>query len=226
MAKSLNHHGGSGAAYDRRRMSKPADPYLDPYREAQRLHGAEWGVTLWANRRSQQRRFAVMTRMAMLQGRRVLDAGCSRGDFAAYLVDSDIPYARYIGVDGLPEVIEYAMARNLPNAEFHVGDFVASPGLLALGDPQVICISGTLNTMDDATAMRVLENAWDAAGEALVFNFLSDRCTARAPMQHGPARRFDTVRLLDWALAKTWAVQFRHDYFQDGHDATILMRRA
>lgn len=206
-------------------MNHAADQYLDPYRDASKRLGADWGVTLWANRRSQQRRFAVMARMAMLAGRRVLDAGCSRGDFAAYLVDDDVPYAKYIGIDGLPEVIEYAKGRGIRDAEFIVGDFVQNPGLLSYGDPQVICISGSLNTMDDRTVMHVLEHAWQAAGEALVFNFLSDCCAAAAPPQGGPARRLNTMKLLDWALQKTWAVQFRHDYFRHGHDATILMRK-
>jgi SAM-dependent methyltransferase len=202
-----------------------SDAYLNPYRQAQERLGADLGVTLWANQRSQQRRFAVIARMAMLQGRRILDAGCSRGDFAAYLNDSDIAYAHYVGIDGLDRVIQFAQERKLPNAEFHFGDFVQTPGLLSLGDPQVICLSGTLNTMQDYVVMHVLENAWEATSETLVFNFLSDRCAAAAPQQPGPARRLNTLNLIDWAFKKTWAVQFRHDYFKDGHDATILMRK-
>ena len=206
-------------------MTAPADSYLDPYRQAQRSIGSDWGVTLWASERSQRKRFQVMAHMAMLTGRRVLDAGCSRGDFAAFLIDNRVDFGRFIGIDGLCDVIAYANSRELPRCEFHCGDFVHQPELLRTGDPQVVAISGSLNTMDHATAIDVLESAWAAASESLVFNFLSSTADARAPYQGGPARRLDTMKLMEWALKRTWAVQFRQDYFKLGHDATILMRK-
>lgn len=202
-----------------------ADRYLHPYRRAAASHGHDFRVTLWASPRSQQRRFRVFTQMAKLAGKRILDAGCSRGDFADYLLENDIRYGRYIGVDGLEEVIAYARERNLPDAEFHAGDFVDDPSLLRVGEPEVVVISGSLNTMNNRTVRRALEASWDAAGEMLLFNFLSDRTGPGAPPQGRPARRLDTMAMLNWALSKTWAVQFRQDYFADGHDATILMRK-
>ncbi|MFW6059682.1 MAG: class I SAM-dependent methyltransferase [Phycisphaeraceae bacterium] len=207
-------------------MPPPSDSYLHPYREAADSHGHGFRVTLWASPKSQRRRFEVFAQMAPLVGKRILDAGCSRGDFAAYLAEHDIRYARFIGIDGLESVITYANQRNLPDAEFHAGDFVSDPSLLRLGDPQAIVISGTLNTMNNRTVRRTLEAAWDAAGEMLLFNFLSNRTGPDAPPQGKPARRLDTMWLLDWALSRTWAVQFRQDYFDQGHDATILMRKA
>ncbi|MFP4143950.1 MAG: class I SAM-dependent methyltransferase [Phycisphaeraceae bacterium] len=204
---------------------KPPDTYLDPYREAVGDHGSDFHVTLWANRRTQLRRFEVFAEMLPLRGKRILDAGCSRGDLAAYLLEAGIEYGRYIGVDGLPEVIEYARQRGLPRSEFHAGDFLADRKLLARGKPQVVAISGSLNTMPLETAKKVLESAWDATREALIFNFLSDRAGERATPQTHPARRFDTMGLIDWALKHTWAVRFRQDYFHHGHDATILMEK-
>lgn len=204
-------------------MSISEEDYLDPYRQAQQSHGSDFKVTLWANQRSQRLRFRVMTEMVLFAGKRVLDAGCSRGDFAAYLAERDIPYQRYVGVDGLPDVVEFARSRGLPRSDFVAGDFVTEPALLATGDPQVIAISGTLNTMEDATALTLLDHAWQAARQALIFNFLSDRVAKDAPTQKPPARRLPTLKLLDWALSRTSAVRFRQDYFARGHDATILM---
>jgi SAM-dependent methyltransferase len=201
------------------------DAYLDPYRRATRAFGSDFAVTLWASERTQQRRFEVFTEMAFLAGKRILDAGCSRGDFHVHLLAKNIRVARFIGVDGLPDVIEYARGRNLPDAEFHAGDFVTDPALLKIGDPQIITISGTMNTMDPATAQRLLESAWDAASEALLFNFLSDRVSRIAPPQGYPAVRLPTMALLDWAFSKTPIVNFRQDYFPGGHDASILMQR-
>jgi SAM-dependent methyltransferase len=201
------------------------DAYLEPYRASQRRHGSGFEVTLWASPRSQRRRFEVFAQMCFLAGKRILDAGCSRGDFAAYLLEQDIPFDRYVGVDALCEVIDHARHRQLPGCEFHCGDCVANPSLLSIGRPQVICISGTLNTMGDAQVMQLLTSAWQAAGETLLFNFLSDRASPQAVPQTGPARRLDTTKLLDWALTLTSQVGFRQDYFKHGHDATIIMRK-
>lgn len=210
-------------------MSAPdstQDRYLDPYRRSAGRYGAAFEVTLWASPASQRLRFDVFTQMSFLAGKRVLDAGCSRGDFAAFLIERDIPFKRYIGIDALCDVVGFAAGRGLANCEFQCGDFVAQPALLGAARADVICISGTLNTMADAQVARVLDAAWDAAGETLLFNFLSDRCGREAPLQDDYARRLDTIRLLDWALSKTWAVAFRQDYFRAGHDATIMMRKA
>jgi hypothetical protein len=58
-----------------------------------------------------------------------------------------------------------------------------------------------------------------------MFNFLSNRCGHVAPPQLLPARRMDTMMLMDWALTRSCVVTFRQDYFEGGHDATILMRK-
>lgn len=202
-----------------------SDKYLEPYRESAERHGTDFGVTLWADEGTQRLRFKVFAQMCPFAGKRILDAGCSRGDLAAYLIEHDIAYEHFVGVDGLDQVIEYANGRGLANSEFHAGDFLRNPGLLSVGEPDVICISGALNTMTDSHVQQVLESSWSAAREVLMFNFLSNRAGSGAWLQLGPARRLDTFKLMDWALSKTWCVSFRQDYFKHGHDATILMRK-
>ncbi|MEM9420665.1 MAG: methyltransferase domain-containing protein, partial [Planctomycetota bacterium] len=133
------------------------DAYLQPYLDAQRTHGTDFDVTLWARPETQRRRFDVFCQMLYLEGKTVLDAGCSRGDFAAYMLERGITYGTFIGVDGVPEVIEFANGRGLPNSRFLAGDFVKTPSLLATDSPQIVTISGSLNTMDAETAIRVLE---------------------------------------------------------------------
>lgn len=199
--------------------------YLDPYREGIKHFGTDFEVTLWASPRTQTLRFEIFSELYKLNDVRILDAGCSRGDLAQWLLDHNIHYGKYIGVDGIEEVIDYAKTRQLPRSEFVAGDFVANPVLLKTGDPQVICISGSLNTMSDDEAMRVLNNAWDATSDVLMFNFLSDMAGPDAPLQDIVARRLNTLNLIGWALGKTDNVIFRQDYFPSGHDATIRMVR-
>ncbi len=202
------------------------DFYLKAYRHAQSRYGNHFGVTLWANKQSQETRFRIMTELVYLGGKRILDVGCSRGDLASYLLDHDIHYSGYTGIDALPEIVSHARSRNLARCEFMEGDVVHQPALMKIGSPQIVVISGTLNTMDDETAIGVLESAWSSAGEALVFNFLSDTAMDQTSEQSYPARRLPTLKLLNWSLSRTWSVQFRQDYFESGHDATIFMRKA
>jgi hypothetical protein len=203
-----------------------SDAYLNPYRDAEDACGASFGITLWASPQAQKLRFEVMSQMCFFAGKRMLDAGCSRGDLAEFLHERDIAYAHYAGIDGLPHVIQFAQSRGLPRTQFLVGDFVQQPQLLRTGDPQIITISGSLNTMRDPEITGVLEAAWASTGETLIFNFLSDR-VVRRPRKEAlhPARRLNTVKMLDWALTRTPNVALRHDYFSDGHDCTILLRK-
>ena len=212
-------------AYDMHMSQSDNDQYLHPYQKAHVDHGSDFGVTLWANERSQHLRFKVMTQMVFMLGKRVLDAGCSRGDFAAYMLEKDVAYESFVGVDGVGPVIEFAKGRGLERSTFVAGDFVTDPSFLSTGRPQVITFSGTLNTMDDEMAMGLLDHAWQATSETLVFNFLSDRVSQGAPTQMGPARRLPTLKLMDWALERTASVRMRQDYFQFGHDATIAMHK-
>jgi SAM-dependent methyltransferase len=204
-----------------------SDNYLNPYRDHIREHGGDhFDVTLWASPFSQRKRFLIFTQMQDFKNRVVLDAGCSLGDFAAFLVERNTGFRKYIGIDGLPEVIKNASARGIARSEFQHGDFLANPMLLRTGLPDTIVISGALNTMTDRQAMTVLQNAWRATSDVLIFNFLSGACGEGAPLQDTIARRLDTHALLKWATDSTPYVQFRQDYFRDGHDATIFMSKS
>ncbi len=206
-------------------MDESANHYLTPYHQWASEHGPGFGVTLWANRDSQFRRFRVFSELVYFQDKRVLDAGASRGDLAAWLLEQGLAYAQYTGIDGLPEAIDFAKTRQLPRASFTCGDFLANPQLLRTDNPQIICLSGTLNTMTDQQAFTLLANAWDATEQTLIFNFLADTCHRDAPLQDHFARRLPTFKLLDWAMQQTWQVVFRQDYFDLGHDATIVMQK-
>lgn len=199
--------------------------YLEPYLKWSSKFGSDFGVTLWASEASQIRRFRVLTECVYLPGKRILDAGCSRGDLAVWLREQGISYGRYIGVDGLDDVIAFARTRDIPDSEFHAGDLLDDPDLMKRGDPQVIFVSGTLNTMTLEQATRLLDHAWRAGPDTLVFNFLSDLCAPQAPKQDDFARRLSATKLLTWATERTWSVVLRQDYFKHGHDATIVMQR-
>ncbi len=204
--------------------------YLDPYRKAVDRFGPGFEATLWLSREKQTLRFAVIASVVDLAERVVVDAGCALGDFAAYLADEGIKPRAYIGLEGVPALVEEARERGLHGTRFEHSDFVADPrafeNCLPAGiRPDVIVFSGSLNTLDQARALEALDRAWEACGEALVFNFLSDRNHQPEVPNPGPAKRFDPVEVLAWALERTPRALLRQDYM-DGHDATVAMYKA
>lgn len=199
------------------------DDYLEPYRKAVQHFGATFDATLWTNRDFQGVRFDVLRQLVDLDGLVLLDAGCGLGDLCEFLAVRNVRLKRYVGVDGVAEIIAGAMGRQLPRAEFHCRDFVADAAALVIGEPDVIYFSGSLNTVPELQARQVVQRAWETARRGVVFNFLSDRAApAMLARDTGPARRFKTVDWIDWALSTTTHVRFRQDYL-GGHDATIAM---
>lgn len=207
-------------------MHAPHDTsYLDPYRQALRQHGPGFEATLWASRSAQQLRFDVMIDLAGFEDCIIVDAGCGPGDFAVHLLERKVRFRKYIGIDALPEMIELAKKRALDRCEFHAADLVHDTKTLANYQPDFVTISGMLNTMDDDVARGVVQNAFDHAAHGVIYNFLSNRAhSSRASDDLAPARRFDTVAWLDWAMSQTTRVVFTQAYL-DGHDATIMMLR-
>lgn len=202
-----------------------AAPYLDPYRKAVDAFGASFEATLWNSREWQTARFEIMRKMYSFEDRVVLDAGAGQGDLASYLTEKGARYERYIGLEAMPEMAAFGRTRGLARAEFHEIDFVADERAFErFAGVDVIVFSGSLNTLEQGAAEMVLERAWKTCGDGLLFNFLSDRHDKRqAVSDTGPAKRFDTVRAVDWALKRTTGVKFRHDYFTHGHDASVCM---
>ncbi len=207
-----------------RRDSADQPAYLAPYREALQRYGPVFEATLWASREYQATRFRVMCEMVDFTGLSVLDAGAGRGDLAHFLEERGVAFRSYEGVEGLPEV-SAAGAHLLPaRARMASYDFVREPERLGESEPDVIVFSGSLNTLEQRAAERVLGEAWAASRVALVFNFLSDRCAPALRRQPtAPARRYDAVRMVEWAMRRTAKVAVRTDYFPGGHDATIAM---
>lgn len=201
--------------------------YLEPYRKAVARFGPGFEATLWLSREKQALRFAVIASLVDLVDRVVIDAGCALGDLAAFLQAQGVSPRAYIGLEGVPALVEEARARGLPSARFEVVDFVADEAAfercLPKGlTPEIVVFSGSLNTLEQDQALTVLDRAWRACGEALVFNFLSEQNQQSPNPDPGPAKRFDPVRVLQWALERTPRVILRQDYMS-GHDATVAM---
>ncbi len=206
----------------------PGTPeYLQHYRSIVDEKGAGFDATGWRNPDFQLQRFRVLTEMYDFAGKVVLDAGAGQADFASYLLDRNIAYASFHAFEAIPEMAALIARRTLHKVVVHERDFAADlSSFREVPNVDVLVFSGSLNTLTQDRALQVLAEAWDVCGQAVVFNFLSDRCAPELrKAETGPANRFDTVGMLGWALERTPRVRFRQEYF-DGHDATIGMFKA
>ena len=200
------------------------EEFLNPYREAIQRFGPSFEATLWHSREAQELRFDVMIDLAGFGDCVVIDAGCGQGDFAARLIERDIKILRYIGIDAVVEMIDLACKRELPDCQFVVGDLISEESIFEQHKPDFVCFSGTLNTMTEQAAKKLVKQAFDASAQGVIFNFLSDRHHKRyAGKDLYPASRFNTLGMLEWAFGLSSRVSFTQAYL-DGHDATIMIQ--
>jgi SAM-dependent methyltransferase len=158
-------------------MPKPDDPipfYLYPYHEARQQGAKGFDALLWASREGQRIRFEVIARSCPLTGRKLLDVGCGRADLLGYLLESGIAPAHYTGMEMIPASARAARRKRYERCTIVAADFVRQPERLRVG-ADVVIFSGTLNTLSRPQFYGALRAAWEAAGEWLVFNFLSSR---------------------------------------------------
>lgn len=155
-------------------MPKPTEPvpfYLFPYHEARR-HGAKGlDALLWTSKEGQQARFDAIARLCPLAGRTIVDAGCGRADLLGRLLELGIVPAHYTGLEMIPATVRAARRKKYERCTIVRADFVREPETLQVG-ADVVVFSGSLNTLTRPRFYRTLRAAWEAAGQALVFNFL------------------------------------------------------
>jgi len=200
-------------------MSSEGRPYLTPYLQAAQRHGAGFESLLWASPSSQRARFEAMASLYDFHGKTVLDAGCGRADFLDYLAERGIEPEHYTGIEAVPEMVQSARRKRRPRSLIVQADFVREPSrLLAGADTIVFC--GSLNTFQAAEFHRALRAAFEGAGEAVLFNFLSSPRLAHAEWLrwHAPPE------VLAFARQMTDDVKVLMDYL-DG-DCTMAVRKA
>lgn len=147
------------------------ESYLSPYLQASQRHGAGFESLLWASPGTQRARFEAICSTIDLNGKSILDAGCGRADFMSFLLERNVHPADYIGLEAVDALADAAETPRYSNGRIIRGDFVRDPARLFVG-ADIIVFSGSLNTLQSSDFYRVLSRAWDAAAEAVVFNFL------------------------------------------------------
>jgi hypothetical protein len=94
----------------------------------------------------------------------------------SFLLERGVAPADYIGIEAVSDLADAAEARH-PQATIIRADFVREPARMFVG-AEVVVFSGSLNTLEGPAFFETVRRAYDAAGEALVFNFLSSSILA------------------------------------------------
>jgi SAM-dependent methyltransferase len=200
------------------------DPYgrrelLDFYGRHLRAHGDAPQAVRWTARGQRLRYEAFLGLCGDLTGRSVLDFGCGKGDFLAFLRERGVACG-YTGVDVHPDLIVMAQAKH-PGAEFLALDIEETP-LGRAFDVVVACgvfnlrVGGIQETLES-----VLPLLSGCAREALHVNFL----TARAPRKDVELHYVDPDWLLDFARERLSPdAEVREDLVPD--DVFLAVRRA
>jgi SAM-dependent methyltransferase len=202
-------------------VTSPSEPYLLPYLRAAERHGDGFGSLLWASPRTQRARFNAIRKACDPKGNSLLDVGCGRADLLEYLVDMDARPAEYVGLEMVPQLAAAARRRakefrhRVP-AMILRADFVREPARMFVG-ADIVAFSGSLNTLDEKTFYATLERAYEAATEAIVFNFLCSPVLAGQDylVWH------ESEEVLRFAEGFGGDVRIRSDYL--GGDCTICL---
>lgn len=196
-----------------------AEPYLEPYLRAAEQYGAGFSALLWASPKTQRARFDAICRAYDMEGKSILDAGCGRADLKGFLQDRQIHPADYIGLEAVEPLAAAAESRAYGNSRIIRGDFIREPARLFVG-ADVIVFSGSLNTMSPSVFYSTLTRAYEAAAEAVVFNFLSSSALAGKHylVWHPPEQVYDFAQRLGGEVTTI------ADYLQG--DCTIAMAKA
>ena len=198
-------------------MSTVDEPYLSPYLRAAEQHGAGFESLLWASPTTQRTRFEAIRGMYDSSDKIVLDAGCGRADYLAYLIEMGVRPAWYIGIEGVEALAAAAEKRQFPKARIIRGDFVRDPVRLFVG-ADVVVFSGSLNTMADPEFYSTIRRAYDAATEAVVFNFLCSADLAGRDYLHWRSK-WDVV---EFAQQFCRNVTLKDDYLEGDCTARLV----
>lgn len=152
-------------------------------------------------------RFAKLTEIGDLRGRRILDLGCGLGHFYAYLRER-VGEVDYLGVDLVADTIEAARALH-PEATFLCDDVLAA-GPADRFD--YVILSAVFNEAigDPSRRLRdMITWAWAHSDIGIAFNFISTRVNS---VDHELAYH-DPCEVLQWLIDEiTPRVSLHHHY--------------
>lgn len=144
---------------------------LDFYEDSFAKYGNDPRSVHWSGEISQIARFEVLSNIASLNEKRILDAGCGLGDLYKFFLSKKIPI-EYMGVDIVPNFVELARER-FPNARFMLGDMTSPEEefdyVLASG-----AFTIAADGIDKNYYFKLIKNMFARAKYGFAFNMLNN----------------------------------------------------
>lgn len=183
-----------------------------------KLHGDRPEALRWTPE-GQRMRYRLLLELADdLEGKKILDYGCGKGDFLSFLEERNIR-ARYTGMDINPELIALASAKH-PDASFRVMDVEEE----ALGEGfDYVFVCGVFNN-NVAGATESMKNALRKLFARTRLALAVTGLTSVVPRRERELNYVSPVEMVDFALRElTPHLVLRHDRVPD--DFTLFLYR-
>lgn len=182
-------------------------------------HGVSYRAFDWGSRRSQEKRFEILSAVGSMNGASLLDIGCGAGGLYGWLKRRGAR-PRYTGVDITSGMIAAAERRH-PDARFLCGNVLTLPAA-ELGRHDFVVASGIFylrKTRPERFMQETVAKMYRLCRVGAAFNSLS----AWAASKEGGEFYADPARALSFCRTLTKRVVLRHDYHPA--DFTIYLYR-
>ena len=178
------------------------------YLRSFKAHGFKPKGVRWSTKKSQFLRFEVLINYIKENAltSSVVDAGCGFGDLYLYLLENDISFNNYLGIDCEDFMIESA-AKRFEGASFKKKNILVGD----LNKADYYVCSGAMNILNEEEIIAFITNCFEASKKGFVFNFYKNLSF----------NDLDEGDLLRFCATLTDKLQITRDYIDD--DFTIFM---
>lgn len=186
------------------------------YHNNVKKHKNEIGSPAWGSKKSQEKRFDILTQIGDIKGKSILDVGCGLGDMYGWLKTKHAGF-KYEGMDITPSMIKMAKS-NYPGVKFRVAD------ILKIDKPKYdyILASGIFNRKvknHEKFLKSSVLNMFKLCKIGIAFNIMS----VKADFKEKNEYYAEPDVIFRFCLNISRKVVLRHDYMP--HDFTIYIYR-
>jgi len=180
------------------------------YKELYKKYGHNIKALNWGSKKSQERRFEILTKNINLNNQSILDVGCGFGDFYAFLVKKFHGFI-YTGIDVTEEMVN-TCKKKYPHLDIRRVD-VKEMSTKKKFD--YVFASGILYTMTKKQARQAIKKMFALTKKSLAFNALS----IFADYKEKNETYLDPIEIFKFCQKLSSFVILDHSYMK--HDFTI-----
>ncbi len=170
----------------------------------------------WGSRKSQERRFEILSQVAPLMGASVLDVGCGLGDFYGWACRTGLQIS-YKGIDITPCMLSQAR-KKYKNTKFEEIDLLVDE--LPLFSVDYVISSGIFNRkipQHSHFVEQMISKMYSICKKGVAFNIMSKKADYKEETEFYA----DPGEILNYSLKLSRKVVLNHNYMS--HDFTVYI---